>query len=74
MIYHVVSGSGVTRAGDRELTWREGDLFVVQGWTWHQHQAQSANAMLFSMSDEPIANAFGLFRLQTKEGSRVGAA
>jgi gentisate 1,2-dioxygenase len=67
LIYHVVSGSGVTLAGDRELAWREGDLFVVPGWTWHQHQAQSANAVLFSMSDEPIANAFGLLRVQTKE-------
>ena len=67
LIYHVVSGSGATLAGDRELAWREGDLFVVPGWTWHQHCAQSPNAVLFSMSDEPVADAFGLLRIQTKE-------
>ena len=68
LIYHVVAGSGTTRAGEIELTWREGDIFVVPGWTWHQHQAQSSSdAVLFSMSDEPIANAFGLLRIQTKE-------
>lgn len=66
LIYHVVSGAGTTVAGERELTWREGDLFVVPGWTWHQHQAQS-DAVLFSMSDEPIGTAFGLLRIQTEE-------
>jgi gentisate 1,2-dioxygenase len=67
LIYHVVSGSGTTRAGDRELRWSEGDIFAVQGWTWHQHQAGSSDAVLFSMSDEPIMDAFDLFKIQTKE-------
>lgn len=66
-IYHVVSGSGTTQAGDKELTWSEGDLFVVPGWTWQQHIAESsAGATLFSMSDEPILTPFGLIREERK--------
>ncbi len=71
-IYHVVSGHGVTQAGGRELTWEAGDLIVVPGWTWHRHQSASSDAVLFSMSDEPIAQAFGLFRVQTNEAAVNG--
>lgn len=66
LIYHVVSGSGTTRAGEREFAWDEGDVLVVPGWTWHRHQA-SGDAVLFSMSDEPIAGTFGLLKIETKE-------
>jgi gentisate 1,2-dioxygenase len=67
VIYHVVAGSGTTRAGDTELHWGPGDLFVVPGWTWQQHRAEHGEATLFSMSDEPIMSAYGLLRVQTEE-------
>lgn len=66
VIYHVVAGSGTTRAGDTELRWGPGDLFVVPGWTWQQHRAEQGEATLFSMSDEPILSAFGLMRVETE--------
>lgn len=67
-IYHVVSGAGTTLAGDTEITWEAGDLFVVPGWTWHQHRAKGLeSAVMFSMSDEPILESFGLLRTETKE-------
>lgn len=65
VIYHVVSGSGSTRAGDRELHWGPGDLFVVPSWTWQQHRVAGTDAILFSMSDEPILSSYGLLRVET---------
>jgi len=62
VIYHVVSGYGTTRAGELEMSWGAGDIFVMPSWTWHQHSDLSGDAVLFSVSDEPIFNAFGLMR------------
>jgi gentisate 1,2-dioxygenase len=64
-IYHVVSGRGRTQAGDTTLAWETGDIFVMPGWTWHRHTAD-ADAVLFSVSDEPIFDAFGLARRDDK--------
>jgi gentisate 1,2-dioxygenase len=63
VVYHVVSGSGVTLAGDTELRWSAGDFFVVPAWTWQEHRAEGA--VLFSMSDEPILEKFGVLRIET---------
>jgi gentisate 1,2-dioxygenase len=66
VIYHVVEGSGSTQAGGTELRWEPGDLFVVPGWTWTQHRAESrGGAILFSMSDEPILERYGVSRIET---------
>lgn len=65
LIYHVVSGAGTTLAGDKELDWQAGDIFVVPGWTWHQHQA-GQDAVFFSMSDEAILEPLGLLRVETQ--------
>lgn len=65
-IYHAVAGSGTTTAGDVELAWNEGDVFVVPGWTWHQHAAQTDDAVLLCISDEPIQAAFSLLRTETR--------
>lgn len=66
IIYHVVAGRGRTRAGDVILDWQQGDIFVMPGWTWHDHQcAAEDGAILFSVSDEPILKQFGLMRRET---------
>ena len=36
-IYHVVRGSGHTRAGDTRLDWQPGDTFVIPAWTEYAH-------------------------------------
>ena len=73
VIYHVVEGSGTTQAGDRELRWETGDLFVVPGWTWAEHRAETrGGAILFSMSDEPILERYGVFRVETASEVRAG--
>jgi gentisate 1,2-dioxygenase len=66
VIYHVVSGKGRTRGGDVTLDWQQGDIFVMPGWTWHDHHiAADGGAILFSVSDEPILKHFGLMRCET---------
>jgi gentisate 1,2-dioxygenase len=65
-IFHVVAGEGRTRAGDVMLDWQQGDIFVMPGWTWHDHQcAANEGAILLSVSDEPILKHFGLMRRET---------
>ncbi len=66
IIYHVVTGKGRTRGGDVTLDWEQGDIFVMPGWTWHDHHvAAEDGAILFSVSDEPILKHFGLMRRET---------
>jgi 1-hydroxy-2-naphthoate dioxygenase len=66
-IFHVVRGSGCTVVNDTRLEWTRGDLFVVPNWTWHRHEnaSSSADAVLYSMNDIPVYDAFGLYREQT---------
>lgn len=63
-IYHVVAGSGVTLCGDVELRWTEHDSFVVPSGVPHAHlnASASAEAMLFSATDQPLLQAMGLYR------------
>lgn len=64
-IYHVVSGRGRTQAGPTVLSWEPGDIFVMPGWTMHRHLPET-DAVLFSVSDEPIFSAFGLLRREDR--------
>ena len=62
-IFHAVEGEGVTHAGERDLAWREGDIFVMPAWT-NYHHVSARGAVLFSASDEPIHKALDLFRIR----------
>lgn len=61
-IYHVFRGSGTTTIDGAEFHWQQGDSFVVPLWSWHGHANDSAKdeAILFSLHDTPVLNAFGL--------------
>ena len=64
-ICHVVEGRGETVAGDRTLAWGPHDTFSLPGWLWHQHRAAGdSDAVLFSVTDEPIYQAFALDRIE----------
>jgi gentisate 1,2-dioxygenase len=52
-IFTVIAGEGRTLAGDLDITWRRGDMFVVPSWYPHSHEA-SADAVLLQVSDEPL--------------------
>jgi gentisate 1,2-dioxygenase len=63
-IYHAFRGSGTTIINGETFNWEKGDSFVVPLWSWHEHANRSSTeeAILFSMHDEPILKAFGLYR------------
>lgn len=64
-IYHVVDGAGETSVGDRVFRWNAHDVFVVPAWQWHEHRTvRSRDAVLFSISDEPVYRAFALDRTE----------
>ena len=67
-IYHAFRGSGITTINGETFHWEKGDSFVVPLWSWHEHANASSNeeALLFSMHDEPILKAFGLYREEGK--------
>ena len=65
--YHVVQGQGISTLDvedPKPLEWEDHDAFEVPSWRWHQHRNRSTTqpAILFSISDCPIAEAFGFYR------------
>lgn len=69
-IYHAFRGSGTTIIDGEPFHWQKGDTFIVPLWSWHEHANGSASdeAVLFSMHDEPILKAFGLYKEETQSG------
>ena len=63
-IYHAFRGSGTSVINGEKFHWQKGDTFIVPLWVWHEHAnaSTSEEAILFSMHDEPILKAFGLYR------------
>jgi len=66
-ILHVVRGRGTTIVGDQKLEWETGDVLAIPHWTWVHHENRSATepAFLFSSTDRPILEAFGIYREET---------
>jgi gentisate 1,2-dioxygenase len=64
VIYHAFRGIGSSFVGDERFDWEEGDSFVVPLWYPHRHVNRSAakEAILFSMSDEPVLRSLDLYR------------
>jgi gentisate 1,2-dioxygenase len=68
-IYHVFEGEGVTVVGDKRFEWSKGDCFTVPNWEWHTHEQHgSGPAILFSAHDQPVLEAFDLYREEIEEG------
>jgi gentisate 1,2-dioxygenase len=61
-VYHVAEGGGYSVIAGQRFDWQEGDTFVVPSWAWHEHASQAGEAVLFSFSDRPVLEAFGLYR------------
>lgn len=51
-----------------------GDLILTPQWTWHEHANSSPKeeAILFSMHDTPVLQAFGLYREEDQGGFHTG--
>jgi gentisate 1,2-dioxygenase len=60
-ILSVVEGRGRTIIGDRTIEWGPRDLIAIPGWRGYRHQADE-DAVLFSVSDQPMQTKFGLWR------------
>ncbi len=73
-IYHVFRGSGTTVINGQPFHWEKGDSFVVPLWSWHEHanRSQADEALLFSMHDKPVLDAFGLYREEGDGKSHLG--
>jgi gentisate 1,2-dioxygenase len=62
-VYHVVRGSGYSVIDGERLEWTVGDTLAVPVWAEHCHANPStADALLFSFSDEPALRSLGLYR------------
>src|SRR5919199_1488997 len=60
-VYHVAEGGGYSIIASARFDWEEGDTFVIPAWAWHEHASDNqGEAVLFSFSDRPILQAFGL--------------
>ena len=71
-IYHAFRGSGTTTINGKPFHWQKGDTFIVPLWASHEHANASSTdeAILFSMHDEPILRAFGLYREEDRREDR----
>jgi len=65
-IFCVVEGTGESRVGQDVLRWAPHDIFIVPSWTPVSHKSDG-EAVLFSASDRPVQQAFGLWREQEGE-------
>lgn len=58
--YHVISGHGATTIDGETHEWEEGDFFFVPPKSVHFHEAHDADTILFSVSDRPLLESFGV--------------
>jgi gentisate 1,2-dioxygenase len=63
-VYHVAEGSGFSILNGARFDWKKGDTFAVPIWCWQEHSAPDSEAVLFSVTDEPILAPLGLLRSQ----------
>ena len=64
-VYLAFKGRGYSVIDGQRFSWREGDLFVVPTWAWHEHASfDGREAILFSVQDTPLLRALGLYREQ----------
>jgi len=75
-MYFVVRGEGATIVDEKTLEWEKHDSFVIPNWAWHEHinHSQSEEALLFSVNDIPVLQAFGFYREEPENSLRAVAA
>lgn len=67
-VYFVIDGQGSSVIDGVDFTWGRGDVFVVPPWCFHEHRSLSGDAFLFSITDQPVLCALGMYREQPFEG------
>ncbi|MCC9198503.1 cupin domain-containing protein (plasmid) [Arthrobacter sp. zg-Y820] len=62
-VFCVTQGEGYSIINGTRFDWSDKDFFVVPSWAWYEHHATSSeDVTLFSMSDRPMLEPFGLYR------------
>ena len=64
VIYTAAKGSGVSVIAGQEFAWKQGDIFCVPSWAWHEHAnlGRSEDACLFSFNDFPVMRSLAFYR------------
>lgn len=70
-VFCVLEGSGYSIINGERFDWEEDDFFVVPSWHWYEHFAADKDAVLFTLSDWPIYEPFGLVRREMADVSPV---
>ena len=58
----VVAGEGRSTIGEQRFEWSRHDVFTIPHWTWASHEARSASADLFIVTDRAIYERLDLLR------------
>lgn len=58
----VVAGEGRSTIGEHRFEWSRHDVFTIPHWTWAAHEARSASADLFMVTDRAIYERLDLLR------------
>lgn len=56
----VVSGEGTSQVGEQSFGWSQSDVFTMPHENWISHEARSADAVLFVVSDREVLDRLGL--------------
>ena len=62
-VFAVVRGSGATTVDGERFAWRRGDVIAAPAWRPHFHEA-SDDAILFRVTDEPVMQRLGFYRVE----------
>jgi gentisate 1,2-dioxygenase len=63
--YCVFEGEGATTIEGERMEWRQGDLFALPAWKWHQHENRSSgDTILFSIDDWPAMEKLGFYMME----------
>lgn len=72
-VFCVAEGRGRIHVDGRTVEWAKGDVFAVPGWHSYRLEADG-DAILFSATDRPAQDAFGLWREERGDGGATGAS
>ncbi|WP_331772737.1 cupin domain-containing protein (plasmid) [Embleya sp. NBC_00888] len=64
VIYTAAKGQGSSVIAGKRFDWKEGDIFCVPSWAWHEHANTGASddAVLFSFNDFPVMRSLAFWR------------
>src|SRR5262249_4083210 len=65
-VYTVLEGRGYTEVNGQRLAWERNDILVVPANMWRRHVnlQQDTEAVLYSLTHEPLLQAIGHYRAQ----------